>query len=384
MSNTSDLSYPESRPDQIRGCIVGGAIGDALGYAVEFMNEHAIFSKYGVHGIRAYDIDNESGKALFSDDTQMSLFTANGLLVGDTQRHMCDIQEPPHSHVRNAYADWLRTQEMTYASSRQYKGPTFSWLCDVPGLYSRRAPGSTCLSALKQGNQVANNNSKGCGGIMRVAPLALNYHGIPMDMLDREGAAIAGLTHGHPLGQMPAAALTHIINRIVFPEKRQSLREIVVEARDQMQKLFFGNGYLQELLDMMDLSIALSENQNSDLNNIHRIGEGWVAEETLGIALYCSLRYPNDFSAGVIASVNHKGDSDSTGAVTGNILGALLGYEAIEEKWKTNLELSDVLLEMADDLSHGCQMSEFSHYSDPDWKQKYMYMHWKETNSVPV
>lgn len=102
----------------------------------------------------------------------------------------------------------------------------------------------------------------------------------------------------------------------------------------------------------------MSENDASDLNNIHQIGEGWGGEETLGIALYCSLKYQNDFSKGVITAVNHKGDSDSTGAVTGNILGALLGYAAIEDKWKKDIELSDVIWEMADDLCHGCQMGE--------------------------
>ena len=79
---------------------------------------------------------------------------------------------------------------------------------------------------------------------------------------------------------------------------------------------------------------------------------------TLGISLYCALKYQNDFSAGIIAAVNHKGDSDSTGAVTGNILGALLGYNAIDDQWKEDLELSDVILEIADDLCHGCQISE--------------------------
>ena len=112
-----------------------------------------------------------------------------------------------------------------------------------------------------------------------------------------------------------------------------------------------------------------------DLDNIHQLGEGWVAEETLGISLYCALKYQNDFSAGIIASVNHKGDSDSTGAVTGNILGALVGYDAIEEKWKKNLELHDVILEMADDLCHGCLMSENGTYRDPAWVSKYIDMH---------
>ena len=77
----------------------------------------------------------------------------------------------------------------------------------------------------------------------------------------------------------------------------------------------------------------------------------WMAEETLAIALYCSLRYQDDFSAALTASVNHNGDSDSTGEVTGNIMGALHGFEAIEDKWKKDLELSEVIMEMAEDLS---------------------------------
>ncbi|HAD20052.1 MAG TPA: hypothetical protein DCF42_06600, partial [Lachnospiraceae bacterium] len=127
--------------------------------------------------------------------------------------------------------------------------------------------------------------------------------------------------------------------------------------------------------DIIDRAVLLSENGANDLDNIHQLGEGWTGEETLGISLYCALKYQDDFSAGIIASVNHKGDSDSTGAVTGNILGALLGYHAIAEKWKKDLELSDVILEIADDLCHGCQMNEYSHYEDPEWIEKYMHMH---------
>ncbi len=103
-----------------------------------------------------------------------------------------------------------------------------------------------------------------------------------------------------------------------------------------------------------------------------------LRKETLGISLYCSLRHQDSFSAGVTAAVNHDGDSDSTGAVTGNILGALLGYHAIEEKWKQELELFDVILEMADDLCYGCPMSEYSDNDDPDWCRKYINLYWRE------
>ena len=369
----------EKHLDAVRGCMAGGAAGDALGYAVEFWREKRIFDTYGPEGITEYETDSRSGKALISDDTQMTLFTANGLLAGATREY-----------VKSAYYDWLKTQQSTMREVNRHERYTeeggVSWLLDVPELYSRRAPGNTCLDALTAKNDnrkdyIRNpaNNSKGCGGIMRVAPLALlyrpgeNYSG-GLRELDLEGAQLAAITHGHSLGYMPAAAVTHIISRILTDEN-PDLKEIVLDARDMMEQLFAGDRHLEELIRIMNLAVELSENDADDLENIHALGEGWVAEETLGISLYCALRYKDDFSAGIIASVNHKGDSDSTGAVTGNILGALLGYSAMEEKWKENLELKDVILEMADDLCHGCQMREYSYYYDPAWECKYIKMH---------
>ena len=180
---------------------------------------------------------------------------------------------------------------------------------------------------------------------------------------------------------MPAAVLVHIINRIVFPPKDRTmtLKEVVLEARDTVRNIYRDDPHIDTLVKIIDLAVKLSENGSlSDLDNIHQLGEGWVAEETLGISLYCALKYQNDFSKGVITAVNHKGDSDSTGAVTGNILGALLGYNAIEDKWKKDLELSDVILEIADDLCYGCLMSEYGEYRDPKWEAKYIKMHVSE------
>ncbi|MCR4672296.1 MAG: ADP-ribosylglycohydrolase family protein [Lachnospiraceae bacterium] len=380
--------------DAIRGCIFGGAAGDALGYPVEFFGEEEIFNLYGPEGISRYELDPASGKAHISDDTQMSLFTANGLLVGDTRRKMRGVMGNPRAYVAMAYLDWLKTQELSFEEVNRHERFSeeggYSWLLDVPELFSRRAPGTTCLSALMKENsgetfddyvEAKRNSSKGCGGIMRVAPIAVDYkpgREIPdIEMLDMEGAELAAVTHGHSLGYMPAAVLVHIINRIVFPEgERLPLKEIVLEARDTAAKIFAGDPNLPELVGIIDLAVDLSENgSEDDLDNIHKLGQGWVAEETLGIAIYCALRHQDDFSEGLRAAVNHRGDSDSTGAVTGNILGALLGYEAIEDKWKKDLEISEVILEIADDLCMGCRMSARSSYYDPDWEIKYMYMH---------
>ena len=91
-----------------------------------------------------------------------------------------------------------------------------------------------------------------------------------------------------------------------------------------------------------------------DKEAIRQLGEGWVAEETLAIAVYCALKYSDDFEQAVIAAVNHSGDSDSTGAVAGNILGASLGVSGIPDKFKDNLELKDVIIKMAGDLRLFC------------------------------
>ena len=376
--------------DRIRGCLLGGAAGDALGYPVEFQSAGQITARFGPEGIRDYVRDAAAGKALISDDTQMTLFTANGILVGETRAALRGIRGDTAGDAALAYQDWLRTQNLSWEQGREPgDGPRKtggSWLLDVPELYALRAPGNTCLSAIAaysrgDGRRYGTperpiNASKGCGGIMRVAPLAMAYRAGEncrgdQAVLDREGAELAAVTHGHPLGWMPAAALTHILSRcLAAPE--QGLRAIVREARDAMAALYPGNEHLGTLLGIMDRAMALADRGGGDRENIRALGEGWVAEETLGIAIYCALRYENDFSGGIIAAVNHDGDSDSTGAVTGNILGAYLGERAIDGKWTRDLELRDVIGEVADDLCRGCRMQEYSSYRDPAWERKYV------------
>lgn len=364
--------------DKIRGCLLGGAVGDALGYPVEFVSWTGIQSRFGPKGIQSYDWDMETGLALISDDTQMTLFTANGVLFGQTRGRLRGIASSPSSYVAGAYQDWLLTQRGGSRGKNSY-----SWLLDIPDLYARRAPGGTCLSALGSGKHGSVehpiNDSKGCGGIMRVAPLGLStgpcYYEKERVRFDKEGAEIAAITHGHPLGYIPAAVLTHILNVAVFGNcsRGDTLLDAVEDAMDTAADLFGQDRHWPELRALVDQAEALAKNDAADPDNIHALGGGWVAEETLAIAIYCALRYPDDFSRGVIAAVNHSGDSDSTGAVTGNILGAWLGCAAIEEKWRQNLELRDVILEMADDLCYGCIMSEYSYYyRDPRWLKKYV------------
>ena len=109
-----------------------------------------------------------------------------------------------------------------------------------------------------------------------------------------------------------------------------------------------------------------------DLEGIHQLGEGWVADEALAIAVFCAVRYQNDFAAAIRAAVNHKGDSDSTGAICGNILGAWLGEEAVKQAFDLNcLELADVIRTIADDLYQSTEGLIPEPGKDREWDRKY-------------
>lgn len=363
--------------DKFRGCLIGGAAGDALGYAVEFMDEKHIASKYGADGISEYELAN--GKALISDDTQMTLFTANGLLYGTTRGRMRGIMADYPTYIWTMYKCWYRTQTEKYPI--QNKRNLYSWLLNVPELFSQRAPGNTCLSALEEGSEHrSKNKSKGCGGVMRVAPVGLYFAGknITYDDVDKIGAATASITHDHELGYIPAATLVHIIRKIA-EEPGCSLNEAIKGAIDNTARLYKDAEEIGYYTDLMNKAVELASSNIPDIDAIHQLGEGWVAEETLAIAVFCALRYDKDFDKAIRCAVNHNGDSDSTGAVTGNILGAFIGYEAIPQKYKDNLELLNVILSIADDLCNDCQMSEYDSYRDEIWVEKYIKASYKIT-----
>ena len=355
--------------NKFRGCLIGGAAGDALGYAVEFMSSEEIFIRYGEKGITDYQLTD--GRALISDDTQMSLFTANGLLYGTTMQQTGGPFESYPDAMAVAYRDWLRTQVIS-----ESKG-SICWLNNVPEMNNKRAPGDTCLSALSSGicGRIAApvNNSKGCGGVMRVAPVGLYLQSLGFSLYDSDmiAAEAAAVTHGHPLGYMPAAALAQIIGYSVnMPDS--PLLYSVMSAKHALGKLFPDVPELDTMTALIDKAIELSLMDMDDLDAIRQLGEGWTGEECLAIAIYCALKYSDNFGEALIASVNHDGDSDSTGAVTGNILGAYLGMDAIPSKYTENLELKDVILEIADDLCNDCPISYDDVMEDKVWVSKYL------------
>ena len=205
---------------------------------------------------------------------------------------------------------------------------------------------------------------------MRIAPVGLFFS--PDDM-DREAisstaAEIAALTHGHELGYIPAATLAAIVNSNVY-EIDKTLLEAIEDALALIEDAFPNAIHTAEFLALIREAIELAAGKLSDLECIESLGEGWTAEETLAIAIFCSLRHQDSFKEAIIAAVNHSGDSDSTGSVTGNILGASCGYSNLPLRYLNDLELKDVILEIADDLARGHDFDESNTPEGSEWER---------------
>ena len=336
--------------DRVRGVLMAGAIGDALGYPVEFMTMNAIRREYGENGITHLDTATQEGngadKAQVSDDTQMTLFTAMGMLNAGK------LGVEPKYAICRTYLEWYSTQ-----TGRPVNRPV-SWIMDVEELHALRAPGNTCLSSLRtilEGGEPV-NNSKGCGGVMRVAPVALfaAVNGrMDIEVADRLAGDAAEITHLHPLGYIPAALMSHVIYRLLLDENPTvgHLRMYIDEGFETIRRVYPEHGfYIGEQQSMIKAALNATDNNFDDVTNIEAIGGGWVGDEALAIALYCAVKYFDNIEQALIASVNHSGDSDSTGAILGNILGAAVGYEAIPHHFKDNVEMHDVILVVADQL----------------------------------
>lgn len=333
-------------PAALLGCLLGGAVGDALGAPVEFMNWSEISREFGSQGIADF-VPVYGQLGAITDDTQMMLFTAEGLLrayVRAEARGMCE----PYAVIHHALLRWLLTQGMKTNPVPDTRGMvvkvgTDGWLFQERRLWSQRAPGNTCISALRASDSFghfAENNSKGCGGVMRVAPCA--FFGNAFD----NAAKSSKLTHGHPTGYLAAGLFADILARVW--QSQIPLAEAVKASLAEYGSL---EG-MQETTRI--ISAVLDYAQRGIIPNpesIEALGGGWIAEEALAIGLWCALTAVS-FEEGVMRAVNHSGDSDSTGLIAGHFLGLIHGVNAIPDRWLDNLELRDVIEQIASDISY--------------------------------
>jgi len=321
-------------------CLLAGAIGDALGYPIEFMDIHAIKAAYGEQGLSELPVNTKTLPANISDDTQMTMFTADGLLW-----HCADDKTTCLDAIYKSYMRWYYTQTHRIRNKNWLKKKpheTAGSILDHKELFCRRAPGHTCISSLGSGEvgtlEEPLNNSKGCGGVMRVAPISLLLHSEP-EKAFKLACDAAAITHGHPTGYLAAGAFAAIISEIM---NGNSLIDSINHS-SFILKAFPGH---EETLNAINNAAKLADSDIASDIAITTLGEGWIAEEALAIALYCALKEP-DFKKAILMSVNHSGDSDSTGSICGNILGAIHGLESIPQEWTKNVELNEYIKTIA-------------------------------------
>ena len=321
------------------GCLLGGAVGDGFGFEVEFTRLAEILAKHGPQGLRQPVY--RQGRLLVTDDTQMTMFTAEGLLVAAEPLAAGDL-EAVELAIHDAQRRWLSTQ---YPPGQP--PPPGGWLLGQEVLHHQRAPGNTCCSALASGRRGTPeepiNDSKGCGGVMRVAPIGLLGGRLDAEQACDLAIRAAAQTHGHPSGYLSAGVLAATIRLLVDGV------EIEPAARKALELIRTRPGW-EETLELVEAALRRAAERNADpMQQVSRLGEGWVGEEALAIALYAALR-AESFAEAIRIGTNHDGDSDSTASIAAQIYGARHGLADLPHAWVRRLDVFDPLLLLAHDL----------------------------------
>jgi ADP-ribosylglycohydrolase len=354
-----------NRLDRVRGCLLGLALGDAFGAPVEFASMDEIDARYGRRGLRELVAWAGHPAGSFTDDTQMTLATARGLLRAAAP----DDAGDPATAVIEEYVAWRESQLTDRAA--------------------RRAPGLTCLAACAElaadaTPRPAANDSKGCGAVMRMAPAGLVGRRDAFGL----GAWLGALTHGHPAGFLSAGHLSATVTALVDGTDLEAALAVADDALAAVKAAPdgwpAGDGWPEypaedavcsgtaaanalrrpwpspatplgvgrrELAEKLRAARDAVRSNDADRVAVTALGGGWTGEEALAIAVLCVLRHRDDWRAAVTAAADHAGDSDSTACIAGALLGLRLGAGALPAAWLEQLEERAAIEDLAGALA---------------------------------
>ena len=355
-----------------RGCLLGMAVGDAMGYTVDSRSWAEIQEDYGPNGLMGYDLVN--GYAEITSYTQIAAFTCNGLLLGLTRGQMTGTMQPFVQYIALASREW--------ACSQQHWGrpdQTRCWLLQQPDICHRHCMDTRMLDTLNQKRlgtpEEPRNNFSNPGGLTSAIGVGLFFHPDRTDQgeIDRLGAEAVALTHGNPAAYLTGAVLSHIISRLVQNPERE-LKPLVVEAM-KFIKEEFGHQYSQvfEICNLLRMALTLSQDVYHSPREMMEKFQCTTAPQVLAAAIYACLVSGRDFDTAMIIAVNHSGRSAAVGAIVGALLGIRLGEKALPEFYIECLEPAETLMELADDLYTGCPMEMGNKLFDLDWDRKYLH-----------
>lgn len=354
-----------------RGCLLGMAVGDAMGNTVDNRSWQEIREDYGPNGLLGYDLVN--GYADVTSYTQLAAYTCNGLLFGLTRGQMTGKMAPFIKYIALAQCEWAGSQRAWGRPNRNY-----CWLARREEICRRHCMDTRMLETLNRRNlgtlETSSNNYTGPYSLTSAIGVGLFFHEDRMDQaeIDRLGAEAVALTQGGPGAFLTGAVLTHIISRLLWHPKA-SLKKIILESVEAMKEQF-GHQYSQayDIGTLIRHAVTYAENPGiAPAEVMEKLGCD-SAPQVLAGAVYASLVSQADFDRAMIVSVNHSGRSAAVGAITGAILGLRMGWETLPEFYLECLEPAQVLAELADDLYTGCPMEQGNKLFDLDWDYKYL------------
>ncbi|WP_030261983.1 ADP-ribosylglycohydrolase family protein [Streptomyces sp. NRRL B-24484] len=350
---------------RLRGCLLGGAIGDALGNPIEMKSMVTVEAEHGPTGITGLVPDRDGVIGRITDDTQMTLFSAEGWMYGYRRIQTKGIGGAETALIKDAYLRWLETQRHPAPLPHEGLRHRIGDLREQLWLYARRAPGRACEFGLQEDHTPdahapvdgspgpVNPDSKGCGSVMRSAPFGFTGAGISGDG-DRHAFELAArcsrITHGHPTAQLASGAFAAMISRLV---DGASLPDAV---RNAMELLTRYPGH-QETHAALQRAVALAEAGPATPLAMESLGGGWTAEEALAMGVYAALartefwKHRTPIESALLLAVNHSGDSDSTGSICGNLLGAHHGDAMLPPDWLARIEGRAAIAVVADDFA---------------------------------
>ncbi|GGT35938.1 ADP-ribosylglycohydrolase family protein [Streptomyces purpureus] len=351
---------------RVRGCLLGGAVGDALGAAVDRLTLEEIRAAHGPEGL-ADPAPAYGRRGAVTAATQLTLFTVDGLIRAQVRRDT-GAWHPP-TDVHRAHLRWAATQRDWGPDERRKDN---GWLAREEWLYARRDPARACLTGL--GDEILgtldapkNPGARDSGAMVRSAPFGLLVGWEPQ-LVCQLAVECAAQTHGHPAAYLAAGAFAVIVHGLARGETVDgSVQRALVQLAPRP-------GH-QPVTEALQHALGAVRQGIPGPGRIAALcgGDPALAEHTLAVAVYCAL-VGEDVRHGLRLSVNHDGPSATTGALTGALLGALHGETALPPAWLADLEGRPTVLELADDFAMEMTQGPALHgpaASAPGWLARY-------------
>ena len=348
----------------MKGCLLGLAVGDAMGHTVDEKSWQEIREDYGPGGLLGYDLVND--RAAASAHTQVAAYVTNGLLLGITRGK----PELYLRYINLSLREWARAQYYPRDPERSY-----CWVAKLPQMRGRKCKDSRMLDALRidtPGTMEKPTNRASTPGSLPGAVavgLACSGKGMDRSLAAQLGAQAIALTHGNVETFLCGGVIAETVASIL-DDPAKPLQSHFTAAIETVTGRF-ADRYPQaeEMAHSLRRVIQGAQQPAEDPREVMEKLSCETAVQCLAGAMYAALVWQEDFDNAMILSVNHSGRSAAVASITGAILGARMGAEALPEFYLECLEPAPILEELAADLSVG---SPTTGLFDDDWDQKYV------------